>query len=277
MLDVLPHRGDGATRPAGLPLPPGRMPLLRGGRPLKRWRYVGVYGPEALACFGVVRIAALPQVFWAVWDRERRGLSERTGFRRGGIVVDHGRVHVPGVAELVLEATGEAVEVVSRHGAEYIWTRKQPARARGSLIAGGRTIAVDAAALIDDSAGYHARETAWDWCAGVGTAVDGTALAWNLVTGVHDAPRDSERTVWAAGAPREVGPVRFAADLSAIAFAEDGAALDFRAEAQRARRDDLKVFVSDYRQPFGTFTGELPGGLALAEGFGVMERHAVRW
>jgi Domain of unknown function (DUF2804), C-terminal len=212
-----------------------------------------------------------------VWDRERGRLSERTGFGRGRVVLDHRRVHVPGVAELVLEATGEAVEVVSRHGAQYIWTRKQPVRAHGSLIAAGRTIAVDAAALVDDSAGYHARETSWDWCAGVGAAVDGTPLAWNLVTGVHDAPRRSERTVWAGGAAREVGPVRFAADLSAIAFAEDGAALAFHAEAQRARRDDLKLLVSDYRQPFGTFSGELPGGLALAEGFGVMERHAVRW
>jgi hypothetical protein len=277
MLDVLPHRGDGTTRPAGLRLPPARMPLLLGGRPLKRWRYVGVYAPEALACFGVVRIAALPQAFWAVWDRERRRLSEHTGFGRGRVLLDHDCVQVPGVAELVLEPAGEAVEVVSRHGAQYIWTRKQPARARGSLTTDGRTIAVDAAALIDDSAGYHARETRWDWCAGVGTAVDGTPLAWNLVAGVHDAPRGSERTVWAGGAAREVGPVRFAADLSAIAFAEDGAALGFHAEAQRARRDDLKLLVSDYRQPFGTFTGALPGGLPLAEGFGVMERHAVRW
>jgi hypothetical protein len=277
MLDVLPHRGDGRTRPAGLPLPPGRMPLLRGGRPLKRWRYVGIYAPEALACFGTVRIAGLPQAFWAVWDRERRRLSERTAFGRGRVVLDHGHVHVPGVAELVLEATGEAVEVVSRHGAQYIWTRKQPARARGLLIAAGRTISVDAAALIDDSAGYHARETAWDWCAGVGTAVDGTPLAWNLVTGVHDAPHGSERTVWVGGSAREVGPVRFATDLAAIAFAEEGAALDFHAEAERARRDDFKLFASDYRQPFGTFSGELPGGLVLAQGFGVMERHAVRW
>jgi hypothetical protein len=37
------------------------------------------------------------------------------------------------------------------------------------------------------------------------------------------------------------------------------------------------VFASDYRQPFGTFSGTLPGGVELAEGFGVMERHVVRW
>ena len=36
-------------------------------------------------------------------------------------------------------------------------------------------------------------------------------------------------------------------------------------------------FASDYRQPFGTFTGTLGGGVELAEGFGVMERHTARW
>ena len=34
---------------------------------------------------------------------------------------------------------------------------------------------------------------------------------------------------------------------------------------------------SRYRQPFGTFEGELPGGLTLAEGYGVMEEHDVYW
>ena len=35
--------------------------------------------------------------------------------------------------------------------------------------------------------------------------------------------------------------------------------------------------MSRYRQPFGTFAGELPGGLELAEGYGVMEDHDVHW
>ena len=34
---------------------------------------------------------------------------------------------------------------------------------------------------------------------------------------------------------------------------------------------------SRYRQPFGTFSGELPGGIELAEGYGVMEDHDVHW
>jgi hypothetical protein len=112
----------------------------------------------------------------------------------------------------------------------------------------------------------------------VGTAVDGRAVAWNLVTGVHDAPRQSERTVWVDGAAREVAPVTFTGDLDGVRFAaDDGGELHFTAEAERARRDDFKVFASDYRQPFGTFSGTLPGGVELAQGYGVMEWHDVRW
>jgi hypothetical protein len=72
-----------------------------------------------------------------------------------------------------------------------------------------------------------------------------------------------------AGEPRELPPQRF-----------DGLAgvggLRFAAEATRARRERYVLMSSDYEQPFGTFSGEL-GGEALREGFGVMERHAVRW
>ena len=34
---------------------------------------------------------------------------------------------------------------------------------------------------------------------------------------------------------------------------------------------------SYYRHPFGTFEGELAGGLRLTEGYGVMEEHEVWW
>ena len=40
---------------------------------------------------------------------------------------------------------------------------------------------------------------------------------------------------------------------------------------------NLLVMRSRYRQPFGTFTGTLPGGIELAEGYGVMEEHDVLW
>jgi hypothetical protein len=101
-------------------------------------------------------------------------------------------------------------------------------------------------------------------------------VAWNLVDGVHDAAQGSERTVWVDGKPREVAPVRFAPDLSAIT-GKDGEPLRFEAQAERSRNDNLLVFRSRYRQPFGRFSGTLPGGVELDHGYGVMERHEVRW
>lgn len=281
-----PFRGRyGAARPAaldGLPLPPAPMPRRRGARPLKRWRYVGVYGPELMVCVGAAEVGPARQAFWAVWDRAGRRLHERTRIGRGGVRVgldEPGRVRVADGAvriDLALEEV-DGVETLCPHGGAYAWTRKQGGvRAHGTVVLDGRDRPLDARAVIDDSAGYHARRTAWLWSAGVGRAVDGPAVAWNLVSGINDPPHASERTVWIDGAPVEAAAATFAADLSRVATA-DGGALRFAAEAERTRRDNLLLVRSAYAQPFGTFAGTLPGGLALAEGWGVMERHTAVW
>jgi hypothetical protein len=247
------------------------MALLRDRRPLKRWRYLGLYGEDMMLCAADVRIAGLPQAFWATWDR--RDLREQTVFRPRGVVLGDDAARF-GPAELALRPDGDAMTVTSRHGDSYIWTRKQPVRATGTV--DGR--AVQLRGLIDDSAGYHARRTEWRWCAGVGETSDGTPLAFNVVAGVHDAAVGSERTLWVDGAARELPPATFADDLGAVRFAgDDDAALIFGEEARRARADDFKLVASDYVQPFGTFSGTLPGGVPVARGWGVMERHAVRW
>jgi hypothetical protein len=239
---ITPWRGPGAGRPE-LPLPPARMPLLRGGRPLKRWRYVGAYGPELMLCAITGRVGVVPFSWWAVWDGERL----REG-RRG--------------LDIEVEPGGAEIEVVSPHGRQYAWTRKRIARVRGSF--------GELAGILDESAGYHARHTAWRWSAGVGTLVSGEPVAWNLVDGIHDAPEASERTVWIAGAPREVPPVAFD-DLHAVG------GLRFSAVATRARRENYLLVRSDYEQPFGTFAGTVPGAGELREGWGVMERHDAVW
>ena len=131
--------------------------------------------------------------------------------------------------------------------------------------------------VVDDTAGYHARHTAWCWSAGVGTSSAGAPVGWNLVAGVHDAPAASERTLWLGGDPTEVGPVRFGDGLDEVAAQDGSWALRFAAEAVREREDRLGPLRSRYEQPFGTFAGGLPGGVELAEGFGVMERHDAKW
>ena len=89
---TLPRRGAG-VRELGLPLPPARMPPLRAGRPLKRWRYAGVYTPELMLCVGDARVAGLPQRWWAVALPDGR-LFERTTQRRGGVRLSRERVQV---------------------------------------------------------------------------------------------------------------------------------------------------------------------------------------
>jgi len=259
VLDALPWRGPGPDRPP-LPLPPERMPLLRGGRPLKAWRWAGAFGPDVMVVAAAVRVAGVPLAWWAIWDAPAGRLRRRFARGSGGVTVEAGRLAIAGRAELAL---GDAapIEVVSRHGDQYIWTRK-----RAGMDAGGHVLGrpVRLRAVLDESAGYHARETAWTWSAGVGVLRGGEAVAWNLVDGVHDAPAASEQTVWVDGAPREVA-------------APDFATLGFREQAAVERRESLLVASSDYFQAFGAFAGELSGAGALREGWGVMERHAVRW
>jgi hypothetical protein len=261
------------------PVPPARMPLVYRRRPLKRWRYVGVYGEEVMLCAGNVHVAGIPQAFWAVWDRRGRRLYERTiVLRTAAVDVGTGAVRVDdrdASVNLRLEPAGEPIEVVSDHGRAHIWTRKVPIATSGTVTAGGQELEVNAAGLIDESAGYHARHTAWEWSAGVGTTTDGRSAVWNLVAGVHDAVTGSERAVWLDGAPQEVGPSVFGPDLATVAYPEG--ALEFTAETERRRTDRMVLLSSDYVQPFGTFAGNLAPGVSLASGFGVMERHRATW
>ncbi len=279
---IRPWRAQ-AARQAAVVVPPDPMPGRQGLRPLKQWRYVGVFGPEAMFCAGTVRVGPVPQAFWALWDRRsgaldtetRLGTTRRISVTEQSVVVRAGPVRL----ELALTPVGQAVEVVSPHGRSYIWTRKVPIRADGHLSAGMEVRPVSALGLLDESAGYHARDTAWEWSAGVGTSVDGWPVAWNLVRGVHDSETMSERTVWVNGRPLEAPAVRFAADLSEL-WGADGSLLRFDEEARRSRRESLGLISSDYVQPFGRFSGVLPGGVELSaqdQAFGVMERHRAKW
>jgi hypothetical protein len=274
----LPVRGP-AVRSLGLQVPPARMRLVRGTRPRKRWRYVGYYAPELMLCVGDARIGPVPRRWWAV-ALPGGELRERTTVGRGGVTLERNALSVitPDVKIALTLQESDGVETASPTAAgHYIWTRKQAdVTARGFAEVDGKHYDIDGIAFVDESAGYHDRHTAWKWSAGNGVTADGRAVAWNLVSGVHDAPVDSERTVWVEGRPAEVGPVTFAPDLSQITFAQGGS-LAFEPWAAREENVNMLLMRSRYRQPFGTFAGSLPGGLELAQGYGVMEEHDVHW
>jgi hypothetical protein len=260
----------------------GRLPLFRGGRPLKRWRYVGVFCEEFMACAAVVQVGPAKQTFWAVLWRADARLREHTHLvaNRNAVRLHPGRLQIndDGLQIDLALAEDNGWEAQCSHGRQEVWTRKQAGVAACGTIAldGAPPRRIEALAVIDDTAGYHARVTEWWWAAGVGRDRDGRALAFNLVEGVNDPQTGSERAVWIEGHPSEPGPVRFARDLSEV-HADDGSTLRFTPEATRSRHENLLVLKSDYRAPFGTFSGALPGGIELAHGLGVVEHHRARW
>ena len=255
------------------------MPVMRRGRMLKRWRYVGVYGPEVMLCAARVQVGPFPQSFWAIWDRDRGLRFAHTRMRPGGSEVElkgsSVALDADGVTARLELGEASAVEAICPSGKGWGWTRKRAGLpVRGTVEAGGRRWQVDALAVDDESAGYHTRHTSWLWSAGVGRAADGRPLAWNLVSGINDPPELSERGIWVDGEPTEPGPVEFDG-LERIGF-DGGATLRFAAESERARNDNMLVFRSRYRHLFGTFSGSLDG-IELGEGFGVMEEHEAVW
>jgi hypothetical protein len=277
------------------------MPLRYGGTNRKRWRYVSAFCDELMLCAARVQVGPVGQTFWALWDREDRELLERTTTRLPG---SQGQVWTESFSGEVISRApdeGSTVRIEARHPEAgtvrgrlrfgpgewvesicpngeggYVWTRKRAGvPVTCELRVGERRFELEARGVEDESAGYHPRHTVWSWSSGVGELEDGRAVAWNLVAGVNDPPERSERAVWVAGLPSEPGPVEFDG-LDAIRF-DDGARLAFEGECERAKSEDRIVMRYSYRQPFGSFTGTLPGGLRLARGLGVMEHHDATW
>ena len=295
---TLPWRGPGADRP-DLPIPPGRLPLRRNGVLRKQWRYVAAFAEPFHVCAARVQVGPLGQTFWAIVDRERGEILENTKLRLpgargevfreregGGPAPNLGRANDAGLVDHIATkqvrvrlrvGEGRWAESINPAPDEnYVWTRKRcdvPIHCHVRF--GDREWKLDARGVEDESAGYHPHHTVWSWSAGVGTTRDGRSVGWNLVEGINDPEARSERAIWLDGEPTEPGPVRFE-ELDAIAF-DDGARLEFACDRERRAAQKLPLVSYEYRQPFGAFTGTLPGGIELASGLGVMEFHDAHW
>jgi Domain of unknown function (DUF2804), C-terminal len=259
------------------------MPLLLDRRMRKRWRWVGAFAENVIAFAAIAEVGPFSTTFWGIWDRERRRLWERTrrlypGSRPEVRMAARSVRLRSGSIEFDLElGDGTAIECMCPNGeGGYTWTRKRAGvPVTGQVRIGRRTGELEGMAVEDDSAGYHRRYTSWKWSAGVGRTRDGRSVAWNLVKGINDPPRLSERTVWIGGRPIEVGPVEFQG-LEMIHF-EDESRMIFEAETERAHQEGIPLIArSDYRAPFGRFSGAL-NGLPLESALGVMESHDVVW
>ena len=264
-LAPLPWRVPEGDRPA-LPLPPGSMPLRFAGGWRKRWRYVSAFGERLMICAASVQVGPAGQTFWAVLDRESGELHERTRMRlpsaRGEVWNENGEGRP---LEIGMEEAGaigrfESGEVRGKltigpgvwqeaicaapdgERQRYTWTRKRVAPVEVDVrLPGERRIRETARGVEDESAGYHPRHTAWTWSAGVGVGADGREVGWNLVSGVNDPERGSERAIWVDGV--NLGdPLKVADVLVTAGF--DAAELQAQA-AEPAVKDALKATTDE--------------------------------
>lgn len=255
------------------------MPLRRDGQNRKRWRYIGVFTPELMLCAARAEVGPLGQSFWVMWDREDHRHDAHASLRPGSreVRMDGSEVEIdsPGLRASLRLGEVDPIEAICPSGSGWGWTRKRAGvPVEGTVEVPGRRWRISGHGVDDESAGYHRRQTSWHWSAGVGRSEDGRPLAWNLVEGVNDPAVNSERAIWVDGEPAEPAPVHFRG-MDGIDLA-GGGRLDFASESAHARDENFLLLRSRYRHRFGTFSGSL-GGIALAEGLGVMEQHNAVW
>jgi hypothetical protein len=278
----------------------------------KKWQYVCVATPDAVLALCIVDAGYLSSGFCAVFDRGGRRLlidenpvlpsfcasiSEQPGDARltgpgihARIERKEGRILVTarwGHADIDLSLDVErapppmtAIAPVGTPGRFDLTQKTVLIPAEGEIRAANVRFEVkDALAGLDYTHGYLARETAWRWA--FATARQGNRqVAFNFSEGFLQGA--GENVVWLDGEPRAAGKVSFTfegdAPLSPWRLrSEDGAVdLAFHPEGYRAQTVDLKLILSKYVQPFGTFSGRLHGidvdGLP-----GVTEDHTARW
>ena len=303
-MSSLPWRGPGPGRPA-LPLPPDEMPLRRGGRWRKRWRYVGAYCDELLLCAARVQVGKLGQTFWAIWDREGRQMWEHTRPRFPGARGEAWTEKPSGAQGIVDYAPDEGLGGADRgrgprmascgpscaSAAAAGWSPSAPAarastcgresgptfRCECDVRIGERRWRVKARGVEDESAGYHPHHTVWSWSAGVGVATDGRSVGWNLVSGINDPPERSERAIWVDGEPsraRRRSASRASTRSPSTTARGSGSAASASGDGEENR---LLVALQPTASRSAAFTGTLPGGLELDAGLGVMEHHDAHW
>lgn len=279
----------------------------------KKWQYLLVTSQEMMICLAVIDAGYLASGFCAVFDRGARrlltnlnpilpsisaqiadqpsasatltGPGTRASFQRTGaelaVQAAFGATDVN--LKLALDrapAPVTAIAPVAERG-RFDFTRKTAlVPAEGEVRAGNVVYPLrgDFAAL-DYTHGYLARDTAWRWALGMGRTAAGP-VAFNLSEGFLLG--EGENVAWIAGEPRAVGGVRFERDgdepLGPWRIrSEDGRTeLTFQPEGLRAQDVDLKLVVSRFLQPFGTFSGRLLGEPVEALA-GVAEDHVARW
>ena len=281
----------------------------------KKWQYAFLSTPEMMLAIAVIDVGYLSSGICAVFDRGSRrllvdenpvlppicaqvaeepadGMSARLfgPHIRARLQQVAGRVSIQATwahadVDLLLDATRAplpitAIAPVGPPG-RFDFTHKTVLLpAEGEVRAGNVRFAVQGQfAGLDYTHGYLARETAWRWAFACGRA-GAHLVAFNFSDGFLQG--EGENVVWMDGEPHATGPVHFSFEprepLGAwhLRSADGRVDLAFQPEGYRAQTVDLKLILSRYLQPFGTFSGSIDA-VAIEALPGITEDHTARW
>jgi len=276
----------------------------------KTWQYAMLATPEMMFAIAIIDTGYLASGICAVFDRGSRRLltNENPVLPSICAQVDPGKARLigPGIdarierkdaqilikaswgptdVELALDASRSpapmtAVAPVGPPGRFDLTQKTVLLPAEGEIRAGNIRFPVQGQlAGLDYTHGYLARETSWRWAFANGRA-GSEPIAFNFSEGFLEGA--GENVVWLDGEPRPAGKVGFTFDGSTPMSAwhirsEDGRVdLAFQPEGYRSQTIDLKLILSSYVQPFGTFSGRIHG-VQLDRLAGVAEDHTARW
>ena len=296
-------------------------PAIDGRRPRrgkKTWRFAGVFHEDLVLGVAIVDLGYLGMTFVYVAEGNRvlectwktpgalgmhvgppdgtsvamapRRLVTLATTRTGGVTV---AVDLPGIrANLDIAGEVTPLTVVSDWsrgaGGQAMTVKKAGLVAQGNLSVQGRSYAfADASACLDFTAGFLPRRMVWNWAIAGGRASDGRGVGFNLARGVHDVAqqRFTENALWIDGTPAALPAVTFSPAAGLVPWtirSADGAVdLVFTPRGQRAENVNLGFVSSRYRQPFGSFTGQLRDArgrtVRIAAMPGVTEDHGAVW
>ena len=145
-------------------------------------------------------------------------------------------------------------------------------------------------AAVDWTLGWMRRETTWKWASAAWRTAEGKIAGLNLSADVYedDDGHGRENALWLDGRVFPLRGVRFQVPVDATSapwrirsIAGDEVNLTFTPRGAREERLNIQVVVSQFVQPYGTFSGHV----RLADGrkmrvnnvFGVVEDHVSRW
>lgn len=287
---------------------------------LKRWQYMGVCSRDVIFGIAIVHMGYLSNIFAYAYDRTEKKLREfntnqplaantvfegnmlggRTRFHSNSVTID--MENTPGAvklsaeinhtleAHLVFSHNAPSLSIVTRVGLQrFNYTNKEAGLpVEGTVKMEGKTFNFRPdvpSGVIDYTFGYLARNTFWNWASGSGLDKNNRKIGFNLVQGVNETGF-TENVFWINGKMVKTDVIDFQYnDLDILSDwrirSNDGKVdLTFHPEGERNSKINLGVIASQFRQPFGRFSGVLRDGWTvcrLRDVSGFTEEHESKW